>query len=704
MKIILSCWFILLTSISIGQVTFNARVIHEENGTPIIGATVLSLSDLSLGTITDLDGKFTLETEEDITELEVLITYIGFEEKQVTLVVADELIIRLNEIAYEMDVVVVSSIKVVAEEFVHKSFNKLDIYQNPSSRADPVRAVNSLPSSTNVDETANLSLRGSSPFETGYLLNEVPIHDAFRLDQSNGVGQFSIFNTSIISKVDVYPSNPPLEFGNASSGLVSIYTDDASGTNSNSMNLTMAGLGLNITREFGENNSLVAYGNFTDDLGFKALNSKAFEDIIDFRSFDAGLYSVLRPKDHTSIKFFNYFLKESYTFNFSHPSFIGHFDQRKIKNLSILNLQRRFSFLTIDINQGFDLSRSDYNFGNIKNDIDETNYYGSINLTRFSDHWSLKLGSSWDLRTQKAQGLAPIFFFALAPNHPTINYSQRTNILNPESFFYGKYNFGEKWTVGGGLRYRKKQTEELSKYLSAQMILSFKQTEYQRWNLGLGTYNKLTLPDGEINVTQIINSDHLSLDYHLRKQEFKFDFSLYAKNTNYVDQKNKIKGVELFAHWENQRLATSLSLSSISSKIHKDDLVYDSKHDLAFFVRQITKLNLSSLWEFSSVITFREGAYFVPVLGGKYHLESETYQPFFEELDRGLRLKNYFTWDLNTSKIFPLPNGSLITFISASNLLNTQNESGELFDKAYNSIGSNYFNKRVVFVGCVFNW
>jgi len=43
----------------------------------------------------------------------------------------------------------------------------VEIYLNPSSKADPLLAVNSLPSATTLDESANISFRGRSPAETG---------------------------------------------------------------------------------------------------------------------------------------------------------------------------------------------------------------------------------------------------------------------------------------------------------------------------------------------------------------------------------------------------------------------------------------------------------------------------------------------------------------------------------------------------------
>jgi len=239
------------------QAVIEGNVYDDKSGLPIIGATILYLDNVSIGTSSDADGKFSISLEDTYQSVEMLISCIGYEEKLVMLNPEVFNKISLAETSYQLSELTIKATKSVAEEFVYESFNKLDVYQNPSSRADPVRAVASLPSSSNIDETANLSLRGSSPFETGYMLNEVPVHDVFRLDQSNGVGQFSIFNTSIVSKVNVYPSNPPLEFGNSSSGLVSIYTDDFRGYNSNSVNLTLAGFGFNVSRSLGKKSSFV---------------------------------------------------------------------------------------------------------------------------------------------------------------------------------------------------------------------------------------------------------------------------------------------------------------------------------------------------------------------------------------------------------------------------------------------------------------
>ena len=54
--------------------TITGRII-DEMGSPIIGANIIEVSDISNGTVTDIDGFFTLNVEDEAT---IQVTYIGF--------------------------------------------------------------------------------------------------------------------------------------------------------------------------------------------------------------------------------------------------------------------------------------------------------------------------------------------------------------------------------------------------------------------------------------------------------------------------------------------------------------------------------------------------------------------------------------------------------------------------------------------------
>jgi hypothetical protein len=73
----------------------------------------------------------------------------------------------------------------------------------------------------------------------------VPVNDAIRYSQLNGIGTFSIFNTAMINNVRVYPGNPPLEYGNSTSGIIALQTDEIIPThNAATLSLTLASLAL----------------------------------------------------------------------------------------------------------------------------------------------------------------------------------------------------------------------------------------------------------------------------------------------------------------------------------------------------------------------------------------------------------------------------------------------------------------------------
>ncbi|PID92849.1 MAG: hypothetical protein CSA94_02680, partial [Bacteroidetes bacterium] len=120
--------------------------------------------------------------------------------------------------------VIITAKDPVSQKFSVTKIKKLDVYFNPVSNGDALKAITILPASTTTDETANPSLRGSAPDRSRITLNGVPIYTPVRSGDLNNHGKFSLFNTEIINKQYVYASNPPLTCGNSSAGLIEIQT------------------------------------------------------------------------------------------------------------------------------------------------------------------------------------------------------------------------------------------------------------------------------------------------------------------------------------------------------------------------------------------------------------------------------------------------------------------------------------------------
>ena len=280
---------------------------------------------------------------EDVNQGDSLVvSFIGYQETIHVVNGNSNVVIHLQESSMNMTEIVVTAEKLVAEEFTYRKVKKLDIYLNPSAKADPLLAVNSLPSSTTLDESANISFRGSGPGETGIFFNNVPLYDAIRFSQLNGIGTFSIFNTSIVDEMLVFPGNPPLEYGNTTSGLIAIKTSEEIPEKAEySATITLASYGISSTRPLSDKTAFTLFSNYQPSGIIKALNGEALEDILKFNSADLGLNFLKRLDDNTTFKVFNYSLLEGYDFRYQAATFDGTFEQRKKRNFTVTNFRKK---------------------------------------------------------------------------------------------------------------------------------------------------------------------------------------------------------------------------------------------------------------------------------------------------------------------------------------------------------------------------
>lgn len=79
-------------------------VITDETGTPVIGANVIQKGGAGNGTITDIDGKFTIEVPAGAS---LLITYIGYRPQEIKVGDQSALSVRLTENTQKLDEVIV---------------------------------------------------------------------------------------------------------------------------------------------------------------------------------------------------------------------------------------------------------------------------------------------------------------------------------------------------------------------------------------------------------------------------------------------------------------------------------------------------------------------------------------------------------------------------------------------------------------------
>lgn len=696
------CLFLLAcTNLLIAQHTLSGTITDDQNGEALIGANIFLSSDFSIGSQTDIDGKFNFEVPTEKGTL--IISYIGYEDLILEFETTTPLAIKMIPKATTIETVVVKGDKLTGQVFVVEKINKLDIYLNPSSKADALRAVQSNVASTTVDETANVSLRGSPASETGIFLNNVPLNDVVRLDQANGVGQFSIFNTSTLESVNIFASNPPLEFGNATSGVVAIYTEDELPETANSISLNLVGIGLSTSRKIGNKTSISAFGNWKTPYFLKGVNPKALEDLTTFNTLDLNIYGVHQFNANWQLKFFNYAIDESFRYQVRFPSFTDEFKQQKKRNLSIINLIQQKEKTRFEWNQGINFSDANYQVGNSDINNQKFDYFSGLNYAWYPKNGSVKIGLNTNIHRLSSDGVTPLYEYGISSEHPTISFSNKEWIIIPEGFAYTKWTFKENLSLGLGGRFHPK-FDDLDSYASYQLNLAYTFQEKHRLIASLGEYHKFQLPNAESNEIQKLFSRQYSIDYHLNIKKWKWSTAVYQKDNLRADSPNLVRGAEIYTAYQGQDLNWGISVASIQSTIKNGDADYPTDHDLSYFLRTTLQYTIAGAWEVGLVYWQRQGRYYLPVSQSYFDEQANVFTPIYAAEHEGLRLPDYRRMDISVSRKMSLPFGSAVVYANANNLFNSKNVREYNYNEDYSQRFAEYLNRRVIFFGVVLNW
>jgi len=188
-----------------------------------------------------------------------------------------------------------------------------DIYMDPVSQADPLKAIINMPASTNIDESASPSLRGSPSDRSRVIYNGVPIYRPVRASSLNNVGFFSIFNPDMIDVQTVYPSNPPLINGNASGGIVDISTIKKIDKNVCQLSSGVGNVGFSVSQKLKTKSTFIQiYGNWQNSYLLKKINDESLPDMKQYDTKDAGANFRYTFSDKIYFNSYNYFMNEDY--------------------------------------------------------------------------------------------------------------------------------------------------------------------------------------------------------------------------------------------------------------------------------------------------------------------------------------------------------------------------------------------------------
>lgn len=685
--------------------------ITDKKGEPILAANVYLKKEPDKGTISDINGYFILRCQSHSFNNDTLIiSFLGLKTKIIPTVHLDtskEISIVMEEDQQMLVEVVIMANPSLSREFSIKEVSKFDIYNTPSSAGDALKMVTVLPASTNVSESANVELRGSAGDMSRVMLNEVPVYKPVRNSQINGIGNFSLFNTEMIEEQNVYASNPPLVYSNATAGLVEIGTIKKLSASETALSLSLANIGFLHSQSINKKSFLQIYGNYQFSKPYLWVNANN-KDINKFSSEDTGLNFHTELTKRLSINLYSYFINEKYLANDYSYTFSGTVDAGKRRNFNILNFKYKLGKGFISINNGTDFSNEDFKFGNILSKQKNCYVYSNFDFKYyFTPSWNLQSGFSHEYTKQNYRSRFPKYYFAVKPENPSYYFENSISNNNLEFYLYNRVQIFNELTLGVGIR-KNIPVKEQSGYWSYQTNIKYSFNNYNSILASLGKYNGYATPYYNTQEFSSISTRQYSLEYSFSRNDFNLRLATYHKKENLKENFSetdtserllrKIWGAEISMSKKYENLTGSLAYTYLYSKFRNGGKWYNSYNRMDYLIKAFISYYHKKAGTVSLSCLTRPGLYYSPIINAEIN-ETGAYKPLYGDYNVK-QYSGYCSVDFSYNKVLTLKSSNLIFFLTVNNIFDIKNESAIMFSEDYSTItGYRHYNRRSIYTG-----
>jgi hypothetical protein len=219
------------------DLTQNIRgsIVDKESKTPLVGATVLLLSDTSKITAAaaDINGNFRLEGVK-VGRHRLRISMIGYTDLFLSNIIVNSgketvLNLELEEAVADLDEVIITTNK--KDQAVNematvstRTFSVEETERYAGSRSDPARMASNFAGVQGADDSRNdIVIRGNSPMGLLWRLEgvDIPNPNHFAVPGTTG-GAISVLNNKVFGNSDFMTAAFPAEYGNANAGVFDI--------------------------------------------------------------------------------------------------------------------------------------------------------------------------------------------------------------------------------------------------------------------------------------------------------------------------------------------------------------------------------------------------------------------------------------------------------------------------------------------------
>ncbi len=212
--------------------TVRGSVVDQESKFPLIGVTVQIFTDtgLSMGTTTDLDGRFRIEAV-PVGRQTIEFSYVGYESTILSNVVVSTGKEVVMEVELEESIMDLGEVVVIGQRsgevrnemavISARQFSVEETDRYAGSRGDPGRMASNFAGVQGADDSRNdIIVRGNSPAGVLWRLENVniPNPNHFALAGTSG-GPVTILNNKYLDDSDFFTGAFPAEFGNTISAV-----------------------------------------------------------------------------------------------------------------------------------------------------------------------------------------------------------------------------------------------------------------------------------------------------------------------------------------------------------------------------------------------------------------------------------------------------------------------------------------------------
>lgn len=211
----------------IQKYTLSGYVQDSETGERLIGATIRSVSEKGVGTVSNEFGFYSLKLEEG--EQKIVVSFIGYRNETMNLSLNGNRFttIKLRASSPLPEVVISALPGTGGQAQSLESRNDLSLYllhslPMPGGEADLMRTAAFQPGiQTGVDGVGGMHVRGGNADQNLILLDDVPVYNP-----GHALGLFSIFNSAMVSNARLWKGDFPARYGGRASSVVDVRTRD----------------------------------------------------------------------------------------------------------------------------------------------------------------------------------------------------------------------------------------------------------------------------------------------------------------------------------------------------------------------------------------------------------------------------------------------------------------------------------------------